>query len=240
MPFCTATGAAESREKRITGGAGLALLDALGVVPGGPWQASHCSCPLPNGLRASAGWPCLPWKTASVTSSSWQPRQVSAPFLLYSAAGAVAAGGAAAGSASASAAPARPPGRARAPARARRARAGGKRAGVECFMSASVVLELGDAVHFLDVGVPARAVAGARSPRAVLLGVRLFAVLHGGDRTARCGRIMWLRAASLVWHVEQTAVAGVVATSPSGRRAIRARGGAASIVVASAIVESGG
>ena len=100
MPFCTATGAAESRPKRITGGRVSPFFTRLVWSPAGPWQASHCSWPWPNGLLASAGWPCLPWKTASVTSSSWQPRQVSAPFLLYSAAGAVAAAGAAAGSAS--------------------------------------------------------------------------------------------------------------------------------------------
>ena len=82
MPFCTDTGAVESREKRITGGRVSPFLTRLVWSPAGPWQASHCSWPLPNGLRASAGWPCLPWNTASVTSSSWQPRQVSAPFLL--------------------------------------------------------------------------------------------------------------------------------------------------------------
>jgi hypothetical protein len=51
---------------------------------------------------------------------------------------------------------------------------------------------------------------------------------------------MWLRAAWLEWQVEHTAVAGVVATSPKGVERSGLEAGAASVVVASATVESGG
>jgi hypothetical protein len=51
---------------------------------------------------------------------------------------------------------------------------------------------------------------------------------------------MWLRAAWLEWQVEQTAVAGVVAMSPRGVDRSGLEAGAASVVVASATVESGG
>ena len=82
-----ATGVVGSRPKRIIGGRVSPFLTRLAWLPPGPWQASHCSWPLPNGLRASAGWPCAVWNTSLTSGPSWQVRHVSAPFSLYGAPG---------------------------------------------------------------------------------------------------------------------------------------------------------
>src|SRR4029078_13462795 len=53
----------------------------------GPWHASHCNPPGPNGARLSMRCPCLPLKMAAPeepgVTSSVHSRQVSAPFSLY-------------------------------------------------------------------------------------------------------------------------------------------------------------
>ena len=76
-------GAAEVRDR----GPFLAAPDAArSASPPGPWQASHCSWPWPNGPRESDGTACLRLEDRERDlSSSWQDRQVSAPSRLYSA-----------------------------------------------------------------------------------------------------------------------------------------------------------
>ena len=55
----------------------------------GPWHDSHCRPPTPKGARLSPRWACRVLKIDAVVklavsaSSSWQFRQVSAPFSLY-------------------------------------------------------------------------------------------------------------------------------------------------------------
>jgi hypothetical protein len=77
-------------------------------------------------------------------------------------------------------------------------------------------------------------------PSGGVLGVRLFASFNALTEPPAEVESMWLRAAWLEWQVEQTAVAGDVATSPAGVERSGLEAGAASNVVASATVESGG